>query len=30
MEPNVSIEVEPGAEFTWSTVYEYYVLAPVA
>jgi hypothetical protein len=26
VEPFVSIEVEPGAEFTWQSVYEYYTL----
>jgi len=26
VEPFISISVEPGAEFTWTTVYEYYTL----
>ncbi len=28
MEPFISISVAPGAEFTWTTVYDYYVIAP--
>ena len=28
MEPHVAIDVEPGAEFTWSTVYEYHGTPP--
>jgi hypothetical protein len=27
MEPFISIAIEPGAEFTWTTAYEYYSLA---
>ena len=26
MEPFVSIDVEPGAEFTWKATYDYYTL----
>jgi len=26
VEPFISVTVEPGAEFTWTTVYEYYTL----
>jgi hypothetical protein len=26
MEPFISIEVKPGEEFTWKTVYEYYTV----
>jgi len=28
MEPFISISVAPGAEFTWTTVYDYYAVAP--
>jgi hypothetical protein len=28
MEPHISIDLEPGAEFTWNTGYEYYAIPP--
>jgi hypothetical protein len=27
MEPFISIAIEPGSEFTWTTVYEYYTVS---
>ena len=30
MEPFVSLSIEPGAEFTWNTVYEYYTIPKAA
>jgi hypothetical protein len=30
MEPFIAIAIEPGAEFTWNTVYEYYMVPKVS